>query len=179
MTHYPVIRFLSLPLGHSTSTSGARIQTWSASTMRNTMRRICRIQVLGVTNPQRQPVDLLGRRSQDDRSATLLFLAPAARTAQYRQRLVVGRIGQGAYTMLVTTLGPVNQGKGLVTAKASDGRHRLLLTSWEVLLDRLAQADQEGRRRPSVTSKSTKLRGLASDAIEGEEPCSTRQSEAS
>ena len=107
-----------------------------------------------------------------DRSATLLFLAPAARTASIDKDSLwdelVKRLHNAGHA-----LGPVNQGKGLVTAKASDGRHRLLLTSWEVLLDRLAQRTKKDGD-DQAHFEVDQLRGLASDAIEGEEPLDTQ-----
>ena len=63
----------------------------------------------------------------------------------------------------------MNQGKGLVTAKSTDGKHRLLLTSWEVLLERLAQrTEKDGDRQARF--QVAELRGLACDAIKDEDP---------
>ena len=70
----------------------------------------------------------------DDRSATLLFLAPAPRIARIDKDSLWGELVE-RLRKAGHALGPVNQGKGLVTAKSTDGKHRLLLTSWEVLLE--------------------------------------------
>ena len=104
----------------------------------------------------------------DHRSATLLFLAPAARIAHIDKDSLwdelVKRLHNAGHA-----LGPVNQGKGLATAKATDGRHRLMLTSWEVLLDRLAQrAEKDGDRQACF--QIAELRGLARDAIKHDDP---------
>ena len=60
------------------------------------------------------------RALPDDRSATLLLLAPAARIARIDKDSLwdelVKRLRNAGHV-----LGPVNQGKGLVTAKSTDG----------------------------------------------------------
>ena len=104
----------------------------------------------------------------DDRSATLLFLTPASRIVGIDKDslwgVLVERLRNAGYV-----LGPVNQGKGLATAKSTDGKHRLLLTSWEVLLDRLAQrAEKDGDRQACF--ELAELRGLACDAIKDDDP---------
>lgn len=104
----------------------------------------------------------------DDRSATLLFLAPASRIVGIDEDslwgLLVERMRRAGYS-----LGPVNQGKGLATAQSTDGTHRLLLASWEVLLDRLAQrAEKDGDGRACF--ELAELRGLAADAIKNDHP---------
>ena len=104
----------------------------------------------------------------DDRSATLLFLAPASRIVGIDKDslwgVLVERLRDANYA-----LGPVNQGKGLVTAKSTDGKNRLLLTSWEVLLDRLAQrTENEGDLQACF--ELAELRGLACDAIQDDDP---------
>lgn len=104
----------------------------------------------------------------DNRSATLLFLAPASRIAHIGEDSLWGelvkRLGNAGYA-----LGSVNQGKGLVSAKSTDGKHRLLLSSWEVLLDWLTQRttkDGDHQARFQIAE----LRGLARDAIKDDHP---------
>ncbi len=104
------------------------------------------------------------------RSATLMFLAPASRIVGIDEDslwgVLVERLRRAGYA-----LGPVNQGKALVTAKSTDGKHRLLLTSWEVLLDRLAQrTEKDGDRQACF--ELAELRGLACDAIKDDDPIS-------
>ena len=103
-----------------------------------------------------------------DRSATLLFLAPASRNVGIDEDslwgVLVGRLRDKGYA-----LGPVNQGKGLATAQSTDGKHRLLLASWEVLLDRLAlRTEKDGDRQACF--ELAELRGLAADAIKNDHP---------
>ena len=104
----------------------------------------------------------------DDRSATLLFLAPAARIASIDNDSLWGelvkRLGNAG-----NALGPVNQGKGLITAGSTDGRHRLMLTSWEVLLDRLATRTKKDGDLEALF-EIAELRGLARDAIDEDNP---------
>ena len=104
----------------------------------------------------------------DDRPAVLLFLAPASRIARIDKgwlwHELVERLRKAGHT-----LGAVNQGKGLVTAESTDGKHRLLLTSWEVLLERLAQrTEKDGDRQAHF--QVAELWGLAYDAIKDEDP---------
>ena len=104
----------------------------------------------------------------DDQSATLLFLAPASRIARIDKDSLWGELVE-RLRKAGHALGPVNQGKGLITAKSTDGKHRLLLTSWEVLLDRLAQrTEKDGDRQARF--QVAELRGLACDAIKDENP---------
>ena len=104
----------------------------------------------------------------DDRSATLLFLAPAARIARIDEDSLwdelVDRLRNKGHL-----LSPVTREKGLVTAKSPDGKHRLLLTSWEVLLDRLARKTEKDGNRQSCFQVA-ELRGLAYDAIKDNDP---------
>ena len=116
---------------------------------------------------RRQPADYW-EALPDDRPAVLLFLAPATRIVGIDEDslwgVLVERLRNADYA-----LGPVNQGKGLATAQSTDGKHRLLLTSWEVLLDRLAQrAEKDGDRQACF--ELAELRGLACDAIKNENP---------
>ena len=105
-----------------------------------------------------------------DQSATLLFLAPASRIAHINKDSLWGelveRLRRAGYA-----LGPVNQGKSLVTAKSTDGKHRLLLTSWDVLLEQLAQrTEKDGDCQACF--ELAELRGLACDAIKDDDPIS-------
>ncbi len=118
---------------------------------------------------RRQPVDYW-EALPDDRSATLLFLAPASRIVGIDEDslwgVLVERLRNADYS-----LGPVNQGKGFVTAKSTDGKHRLMLTSWDALLDRLAhriEKDGDGQ----ACFELAELRGLACDAIKDDDPIS-------
>ena len=108
----------------------------------------------------------------DDRPAVLLFLAPASRVTgrddgslwdQLRQRL----------RRADHDLSPVDgqEREDLVTATSSDGQRRLMLTSWDVLLDRLAQRtvkDADFR----ACFEIAELRELAFDAIKNDAPIS-------
>ena len=104
----------------------------------------------------------------DDRSATLLFLAPASRIVGIDKDSLWGELVERLHNAGYA-LGPVNQGKGLTTAKSIDGNHRLLLATWEVLLNRLAQrAEKDGDRQACF--ELAELRGLACDAIKDDAP---------
>lgn len=104
----------------------------------------------------------------DDRSATLMFLAPASRIVGIDKDslwcVLVERLRKAGYT-----IGPVNQGKGLVSAASTDGRHRLMLTSWEVLLDRLATRTKKDGDLEALF-EIAELQGLARDAIDEDNP---------
>ena len=97
-----------------------------------------------------------------------MFLAPASRIVGIDEDSLWGvlaeRLRDEGYA-----LGPVNQGKGLATAQSTDGKHRLLLASWEVLLDRLAlRTEKDGDRQACF--ELAELRGLAVDAIKNDDP---------
>ena len=116
---------------------------------------------------QRQPVDYWEELA-DDRPAALLFLAPASRVAHIDKGSLWGELVE-RLCRAGHELGPVNERKSLVTATSKDGQRRLILTSWEVLLDRLAQRtvkDADFRACFEVAE----LRGLAHDAIKGDDP---------
>ena len=104
----------------------------------------------------------------DERSATLMFLAPTSRIARIDKDSLWGelvkRLGNSGHV-----LGPVNQGNGLVTAESTDGNHRLMLTSWEVLLSRMAQTTKKNGDA-QASFELAELQGLAEDAIEGTDP---------
>ncbi|MDE2766955.1 MAG: hypothetical protein OXI70_02560 [Chloroflexota bacterium] len=116
---------------------------------------------------RRQPVDYW-EALPDDRTATLLFLAPAARIAHIDNDSLWGELVKRMHDA-GHTLGPVNQGKGLVKAKSTDGKHRLMLTSWEVLLDRLGEAAKKDED-VQASFEVAELRGLAYDAIKDTRP---------
>ena len=104
----------------------------------------------------------------DDRPAVLLFLAPASRVARtgdgWLRAELVERLRHKGHE-----LGPVCERESLVTASSKDGRRRLILTSWDALLDRLAQrteTDGDAQARFEVAE----LRGLAADAIKNDHP---------
>ena len=104
----------------------------------------------------------------DDQSATLLLLAPASRIARIDKDSLWGELVE-RLRKAGHALGPVNQGKGLITAKSTNGKHRLLLTSWEVLLERLVQrTEKDGDRQARF--QVAELRGLACDAIKDDDP---------
>ena len=106
----------------------------------------------------------------DDRPAVLLFLAPASRIARIDKgwlwhELVERLRGDGQ------SLGPVDwrEPEGLVRATSKDGQRRLMLTSWAILLDRLAQrTEKDGDAQACF--ELAELRGLACEAIKDEHP---------
>ena len=116
---------------------------------------------------RRQPVDYW-EALPDDRTATLLFLAPAARIAHIDKDSLWGELVRRLHDA-GHNLGPLNQGKGLLTAKSTEGKHRLMLTSWEVLFERLAEAAKKGKD-DQASFEVAELRGLASDVIKGDDP---------
>ena len=116
---------------------------------------------------RRQPVDYW-EALPDDRTATLLFLAPAARIAHIGKDSLWGELVKRLHDA-GHTLGPLNQGKGLVTARSTEGNNRLMLISWEVLFDRLAEAAKKGKD-DQASFEVAELRGLASDVIKADDP---------
>ena len=62
----------------------------------------------------------------------------------------------------------------LVTGNVQQtGKRRLMLTSWEALLDRLAQrTEKDGDRQACF--ELAELRGLANDAIRDDDPCNEK-----
>ena len=105
-----------------------------------------------------------------DRPAVLLFLAPASRVA--------GRDEGSLWDLLWQRLrrdhhdlSPVDgqEREDMVTATSEDGQRRLMLTSWDVLLDKLAdRAKKDGDRQACF--ELAELRGLAFDAIKDDVP---------
>ncbi|MDE2903600.1 MAG: hypothetical protein OXP73_11300 [Chloroflexota bacterium] len=117
----------------------------------------------------RQPVNYW-EALPDHRSATLLILAPASRVA--------GRDEGSLWDMLKQRLrrahhdlSPVDsqERKDLVAATSEDGQRRLMLTSWDVLLDRLAEATKEDEDHQACFEVA-ELWGLAHDAIKDDDP---------
>ena len=104
----------------------------------------------------------------DDQPAALLFLAPASRVASIDKGSLwdelVERLRRAGHD-----LGPVDKRERLVSAPSKDGQRRLLLTSWEVLLDYLAKrTDKETDAQAFF--ELAQLQGLASDAIQDDDP---------
>ena len=111
-----------------------------------------------------QPV-IYWERLPSDRPAVLLFLAPASRVDEGSLwDDLVERLGDACHE-----LGPANRRKSLVTAPAKVGHHRLMLTSWELLLDRMAErANEDGDDRARF--EIAELRGLADGVMAGDNP---------
>ena len=111
-----------------------------------------------------QPVSYW-QRLPDDRPAVLLFLAPEYRIAQGSLwDDLVGRLRDAGQE-----LGPVDSGEGTVTAVAKVGQRRLMLTSWELLLGRMAQkAEEDGDAQACF--EIAELKGLAGSVIAGDRP---------
>ena len=101
----------------------------------------------------------------DDSPAVLLFLAPDSRIdegslwTELEDRLR----GKGH------ELGPAVRNKGLVTAFEKVGQRRLMLASWHLLLDRMAQRTRKDND-DQASFEIAQLRGLANSAIEGHRP---------
>ena len=111
-----------------------------------------------------QPVTYWERLT-DDRPAILLFLAPEYRVDQGSLwNDLVARLRDAGYE-----LGPVDGSEGTVTVEAMAGQRRLMLTSWERLLGRMAQkAEEDGDARACF--EIAELQGLASAVIAGDRP---------
>lgn len=106
----------------------------------------------------------------DDRPAVLLFLAPKSR--------VVDRDEFSLWDILLQRLRGANhdlslvdgqEQENLVTAASDDGQRRLMLTSWDVLLDRLAEGTKEAKDNRACFEVA-ELRGLSFDAIKDDDP---------
>ena len=105
------------------------------------------------------------KRLPDDRPAVLLFLAPDYRIDQ-------GSLWDDLVDRLRDAgqeLGPADSKEGAVTAAAKVGQRRLMLTSWEWLLGKMAQkAREDGDARTCF--EVAELQGLASSVIAGDRP---------
>lgn len=105
------------------------------------------------------------KRLPDDRAAVLLFLAPEYRIDQGSLwDDLVDRLREAEYE-----LGPAVTKEGTVTAAAKVGQRRLILTSWEYLLGRMAQRAREDGDGQACF-EITELQGLASAVIAGDRP---------
>ncbi len=105
------------------------------------------------------------RELPNDRPAVLLFLAPDSRIEEgWLWEELVSRLqdaGDG--------LGPAKSLDGLITAQSRDGHRRLMLTSWQTLLERMAEkATEDGDAQACF--EIAELQGLAIDAIERDNP---------
>ena len=118
---------------------------------------------------RRQPVDYW-EALPDLQSATLLFLAPKSR--------VVDRNEFSLWDTLMQRLRRANhdlspadgqERDDLVSATSEDGQRRLMLSSWDVVLDRLAEATKEDEHQQACFEVA-ELRGLARDAIKDDDP---------
>ena len=104
----------------------------------------------------------------DDRPSVLLFVAPAIRIASTDEDSLWGELLE-RLRRKGHELGPVCERESLVTAASKDGQRRLILTSWDVLLDKLAQQavmDADFK----ACFEIAELRGLARDAIKNDDP---------
>ena len=100
-----------------------------------------------------------------DRPAVLLFLAPDYRidSGSLWDSLIDRLHGAGH------ELGPADRRESLLTASAKVGQRRLMLTSWDLLLDRLAQmAKDDGDDQACF--EIAELQGLATDVTASENP---------
>ena len=101
----------------------------------------------------------------DDRAAVLLFLAPDSRIDQGPLwGDLVDRLHKSGHE-----LGPPDRCKGLVTAPAKVGQRRLMLASWHLLLDRMAQRAKENGDAQTCF-EIAELQGLATIVIAGDNP---------
>ena len=101
----------------------------------------------------------------DDRPAVLLFLAPEYRVENPSlcNELVEQLRGAGH------ALGPAVQADGVITVPAKGSQRRLMLTSWGLLLDRMAQkAEDDCDARACF--EIAELQGLAASVIAGDNP---------
>ena len=66
-------------------------------------------------------------------------------------------------------MGPADRRESLLTASAKIGQQRLILTSWDLLLDRMAQkAKDDGDNQACF--EIAELQGLATDVTAAENP---------
>ena len=104
-------------------------------------------------------------RLPDDRPAVLLFLAPDYRVVHGSLwNELVDRLGDSGQE-----LGPADSKEGTVTAVARGGQRRLMLTSWEHLLGKMAdKAKRDGDAQTCF--EIAELQGLSSSVIAGDRP---------
>ena len=100
-----------------------------------------------------------------DQPAVLLFLAPDYRVDQDSLwNELVERLRNAKHE-----LGPANRTESLITARAEVGQRRLMLTTWQFLLDRMAQsAEDDGDAQACF--EIAELQGLAASVIAGDNP---------
>ena len=100
-----------------------------------------------------------------DRPAVLLFLAPD-------YRIDAGSLWEELEDRLHSAgheLGPAERRENLLTASAASGERRLMLTSWDLLLDRLAQRAKDDCD-DQACFEIAELQGLATDVTASENP---------
>ncbi|MCY3860338.1 MAG: hypothetical protein OXG25_15680 [Gammaproteobacteria bacterium] len=106
----------------------------------------------------------------DDRPAVLLFVAPAARMARidkgWMWHQLVDRLNRAGHDLVSVDR---RESEGLLTAMSEDGQRRLMLTSWNVLLDSLVERCKEDEDAQACFELA-ELRGLAVDAIKNDDP---------
>ena len=101
----------------------------------------------------------------DDRPVVLLFLAPAWRCDQGSLwDEVVDRLSDAGHE-----LGRAKRDAGLTTAPSKSDQRRLMLTSWESLLDKMAQRTKKDGDAQACF-EIAELQGLAADATAGDNP---------
>lgn len=101
----------------------------------------------------------------DNRPTVLLFLAPDYRVDEgWLRDELVNRLQDAGHE-----LGPADRQGNLVTASANGGHRRLMLTSWETLLERMAKRSKECGDNQACF-EIAELQGLATDAIERDNP---------
>ncbi len=99
------------------------------------------------------------------KGAVLLFLAPDYRVNEGGSwDELEARLRDAGHE-----LSPANRKRGLITASSKDDQRRLTLTTWQMLLDRMAQRAKDGGDTQACFEIS-ELQGLAASAIEGDRP---------
>ena len=99
------------------------------------------------------------------RPAVLLFLAPAYRIdSGSLWKDLVGRLRNACHE-----LGHAETRQSLITAPAASGERRLMLASWDLLLDRLAQRAKDDCDN-QASFEIAELQGLAADTTAAENP---------
>ena len=100
-----------------------------------------------------------------DRPAVLLFLAPGYRVnSGSLWDELVDRLSSAGHK-----LDQAARRENLVTASATNGERRLMLTSWDLLLDRLAQKAKDDCDN-QASFEIAELQGLATDVTASENP---------
>ena len=113
-----------------------------------------------------QPVTYWQALPDDSTGTVLVFLAPDYRVDDGSLwDELVERLQDAGHE-----LGPASTDAGLRTASSKAGQRRLMLTSWESLLDGTCSEDQSGRRCPGMLRNRRATKGLAIDAIERDNP---------